>query len=83
MIVLALLFSWGISEGHETHLSTVGTLHQTSIKPCGFGAYAVDSEELGCQLLHKKGDLITGFTLHIEPIDYDKDGDCNCPKGDL
>jgi hypothetical protein len=85
VIVFMAIFIWGLAEGqaHETHLSDVGVLHQTSLKPCGFGTYAVESEELGCSVIYKAGDIITGFTLHIEPIDYNKDGDCDCPKGDV
>jgi hypothetical protein len=86
-MVVIILFILGLTTGHthETHLSDVGVLHQTSIKPCGFGTYVVESEELGCSLLHKAGDIITGFTLHIKPIDHNKDGDCDCPtiEGDV
>jgi hypothetical protein len=85
VFVFMVLFILGYVEGHahETHLSDVGVLHKTRIEPCGTGTYVVESEELGCSVIYKDGDIITGFTLHIEPIDYDKDGDCDCPKGDV
>jgi hypothetical protein len=84
LVVLALiiLFTLGLTMGntHETHLSDVGYLHRIHMQACGNGSYALESEELGCSVIYKDGDIITGFTLHIKP----KDGDCTCPtEGDV
>ena len=77
---MVVLFIWGtLAEAHDTHLSDVGVLHQTSMKGCDAGSYAINTEELGCVLLYKVTDL-THSALHVKQLDLDEDGDCDCPK---
>ena len=81
MVILGILFAWGLSEAHGTHLSDL-PMPQTKISMficLTDGGYAVQSEESGCYFLYKH----IGFDhadLHVEPLTLDEDGVCSCPS---